>query len=78
MRLFYAQDITDEKGREVLQHLWRDTHTLLSECNDLQNETTQGPERNVFVERVRCTAYDIAKAVKWLVSNHVLLQSPKV
>lgn len=48
------------------------TSRLQSDCAGLQS--SMGPERSIFLQQVRATAYDIAKATKQLVSTQIQQQ----
>lgn len=63
---------SDEAIQSSLRALINNTSRLQTECAGLEN--SMGPERSMFLQQVRSTAYDIAKATKVLVSTQIQQQ----
>lgn len=68
-----SQNPTDEAIQTSLRALINNTARLQTDCSGLQNSS--GTERTIYLQQVRSTAYDIAKATKQLVSTQ--LQAPQ-
>ncbi|XP_034252632.1 ARF GTPase-activating protein GIT2 [Thrips palmi] len=63
---------SDEAIRSSLRALINNTARLQADCAGLQN--SMGTDRSIFLQQVRSTAYDIAKATKVLVSTQIQQQ----
>lgn len=68
----FPKNPSDESLRNALRALISNTTRLQTDCTGLQN--SMGTERNMFLQQVRSTAYDIAKATKQLVSSQIQQQ----
>lgn len=68
----FPKNPSDDAIRSALRALISNTARLQTDCAGLQN--SMGTERTMFLQQVRATAYDIAKATKQLVSTQIQQQ----
>lgn len=70
------QTPSDEAIQSSLRALISNTARLQNDCAGLQSSL--GTERSMFLQQVRSTAYDIAKATKVLVSTQIQQQQQQL
>lgn len=68
----FPKNPTDEAIRTALRALITNTTRLQTDCAGLQS--SMGTDRALYLQQVRSTAYDIAKATKQLVSTQIQQQ----